>query len=61
LLHFEIDLERGKAKIVAFANFCCPIFVDFFGDYNFCMVKFYLSFHNSSSSSSSSFALRYPF
>jgi hypothetical protein len=58
LLHFEIDLERGKAKIVAFANFFRPIFVNFFEDYNFGMVKLYLSFHNSSSSS---FALRYPF
>jgi hypothetical protein len=54
-------LREEKPKLWQLLIFCCPIFVDFFEDYNFCMVKLYLSFHNSSSSSSSSFALRYPF
>jgi hypothetical protein len=53
-------LKIEKPKLWHLLIFVCPIFVEFFEDYNFCMVKLYLSFHNSSSSSSS-FALRYPF
>ncbi len=40
----KLILARGKAKIEAFAEFCCPNFCCFFEDYNFCMVKLYFEF-----------------